>query len=241
MGKVCEARLIKIQGIKSFIFVLMMVMFFPLTTTAFATNDFTANESKAVKVLIVNNYTVDDVKALEPYVYVENSRFGINADAAMADGFDEALIQEQKQFFEQINKEAAQGKVIIKEDLDFTAFSSDSVYACDVCRAAAARGAEHWYSCGGGRNTAATNHWWGYSRYACNCETQRMAADFSSCASVAAGIGVVGKYFGGIGAIPGGLSSAYWWLLASRLDANNHGRGVYTEMTWVLAFDITSQ
>jgi hypothetical protein len=167
---------------------------FPLTTTAFAANDFTVNESKAVKVLIVNNYMVDDVKALEPYVYVENGRFGINADAAMADGFDEALIQEQKQSFEQINKEAAQGKVIIKEDLDFTAVSSDSVYACDVCRAAAARGAGHWYSCSGGRNTATTNHWWGYSRYACDCETQRMAADFNSCASVAVGIGVVGAY-----------------------------------------------
>ena len=61
-------------------------------------------------------------------------------------------------------------------------------------------------------------------------------ADFTIVAA-----GVVGAYFGAVGAIPGGVSSAYWWLLASRLDANNHGHGVYVEMTWVLVFDITPQ
>ncbi|MFV0504910.1 MAG: hypothetical protein ACK5LT_13240 [Lachnospirales bacterium] len=101
--------------------------------------------------------------------------------------------------------------------------------------------ASHWYSCGGGLNTDTVEHWWGYARYACDCETNRMSADFNSCASVAVGVAVTGAYFGPITAVPGGLASSYWWLLSSRLDANNQGNGVYAEMTWVLAFDITPQ
>lgn len=99
----------------------------------------------------------------------------------------------------------------------------------------------HAYNCGGGTNTSSNYHWWGYSRYACDCETNRMSDDFSSASSIAAGAAVVGAYFGPIGAIPGGITGAYWSLIASRLDANNRGHGVYIEMTWALFFDITPQ
>lgn len=68
-----------------------------------------------------------------------------------------------------------------------------------------------------------------------------MAADFNSVSSVAAGLAVVSMWFGGASSVPADLTSAYFWLLASRLDANNFGRGVYIEMTWLLVFDITPQ
>ena len=134
----------------------------------------------------------------------------------------------QTSYLNTLNSQATNGEIAIANDLSITSFTP-------ISRAG------HWASCGGGKNTDVTHHWWGYSRYACDCETNRMSADFNSCASVAAGVGVIGSYFGAVGAIPGGISSAYWWLLASRLDANNHGNGVYVEMTWVLAFDITPQ
>lgn len=223
---------IKVLGI-----VLIFAMMFSLSATAFAANSPVDTGDHAARVLS-NHYTVDDVKALEPYVYVEDGCFRIDVGRAVADGFETELVYSQSRFFEELNKAAKQGKIVIHENLDFTTTSPDRESASYTPYSG---GSRHWHDCGGGRNTSVTNHWWGYSRYACDCETRRMMADFNSCASVAAGVAVVGAYFGPIGAIPGGLSSAYWWLLASRLDANNHGKGVYIEMTWVLAFDITPQ
>lgn len=212
---------------------LVVAMLFSMSTVAFAQSADVGGENIATA---TTKYTVDDVKALEPYVYVENGNFMLDKERAIADNVDEVLLDGQQDYFDILNNRAEQGKIIINEDLSIV----NTEFQTATANLGNAR-AGHWYSCGGGRNTNTVEYWWGYSRYACDCETQRMAADFNSCASVAAGVGVVGAYFGAVGAIPGGLASSYWWLLASRLDANNHGRGVFVEMTWILVFDITPQ
>lgn len=204
--------------------ILSFAMVFSLSVTAFAQSPDNA-ETTAV---VTSEYTVDDVKALEPYISVENGLFVFDTEAAISDNVPADLINGQTAYLDILNAKAANGEIAIANDLSITSPSP-------MARAG------HWASCGGGKNTATTNYWWGYARYACDCETNRMSADFNSCASVAAGVGVVGAYFGAVGALPGGLTSAYWWLLASRLDANNHGYGVYIEMTWALVFDITPQ
>lgn len=201
---------------------LSAIMLLSMSVTAFAqTPD---NQPPATE------YTVDDVKALEPYISVENGQFVFDTQSALADNVDTELINGQTAYLATLNSRANSGTIVINEDLSI-----------DAPMAMAETRARHWENCGGGRNTNVTEYWWGYTRYACDCETNRMSADFNSCASVAGGVGIVGAYFGPIGALPGGLACSYWWLLASRLDANNHGRGVYVEMTWALAFDITPQ
>lgn len=37
------------------------------------------------------------------------------------------------------------------------------------------------------------------------------------------------------------IDAGYWSLVATRIDANNQGRGIYIEMTWALVFNITPQ
>lgn len=201
-------------------------MLFCISVPAFAQNA-DKNQDKSQ---LAQKYTVDDIKALKPYVSVEDDHFAFNVEQAKADNINIQLIEGQLEYFDLLNGMADAGDIKIENDL--TIIDNEGIYSAR---------ASHWPSCGGGLNTNSTTYWWGYARYACDCETQRMSADFNSCSSVAAGIGVVGAYFGGLPGIPGGLSSAYFWLLASRLDANNHGYGVYVEMTWVLAFDITPQ
>lgn len=193
-----------------------------------STNTIQQTESK------VAAYTKQDILELEPYIYTEDGLLRIDSESAIKDGKPVDLVEGQEEYFNLLNLDAEQGIITINEDLSIDGTASIHEDEREPL-------ASHWSSCGGGKNTSTTEYWWGYARYACDCETNRMSADFNSCASVAAGVGVVGAYFGPIGAIPGGLSSAYWWLLASRLDANNHGKGVYIEMTWVLAFDITPQ
>ncbi|WP_146552058.1 hypothetical protein [Rummeliibacillus sp. SL167] len=55
-----------------------------------------------------------------------------------------------------------------------------------------------------------------------------------------------GTSLGGLGIffpvllIPGATGS-WFYLFATRLDANNKGKGVIVEMTWAAVFDITTQ
>lgn len=212
---------------KKFLSILLaLCMVLSLSATAFAEepNNHNADEKMCL-------FSVEDVKALEPFITVEDGIYTINVKKAISSGMDKDLVYEQEKHLNYINNQAKEGLVKINNDMTFSVLAEQNQ----------AKASGHWYDCGGGRNTNTTNYWWGYARYACDCETRRMSSDFASCATVAAGVAAVGTYFGGIGAVPGGLSSAYFGLLSSRLDANNHGRGVYVEMTWVLAFDITPQ
>lgn len=212
---------------KRFIALLLtLVMVLSLGATAFAAESDSHFDAEKKSV-----FSVEEVKALEPYISVKDGNFVIDEKSALSSGMNPDLVHGQEAYLDYINNQVKSGLAIVNKDLTIS-FATEQNQA---------KASGHWYNCGGGRNTNTTNYWWGYARYACDCETQRMSADFNSCASVAAGVGLVGSYFGFVGALPGGLSSAYFWLLASRLDANNHGRGVYVEMTWALAFDITPQ
>lgn len=222
------------KKIISIILCVVLVVSMPLNLFAFENYDNFETLDKVYNDISTLNITKADILALEKYISVNKKGFfEINKKQAKADGIDDFLLNGQENYLNHINSLIKTGELKANENLEI----KSNIKRSNV----SALSSGHWWSWGGGLNTDVSYHWWGYSRYACDCETQRMSADFNTCASVGAGIAVVAAYFGAIPAIPPGLSSAYWWLLASRLDANNHGRGVYIEMTWVLVFDITPQ
>ncbi len=210
---------------------LVMVIVISSVSTATFADETSYDEFKNTQ------FTKTEILKLEPYIRVEKGLFKFDADRAIADGLDKNLVHGQKQFLITLNNHKKSGDILIQDNLDIVEL--DIYKNSKIPYSTASEG--HWDNCGGGKNTAVDLHWWGYSRYACDCETNRMSADFNSCASVAAGVAVVAAYFGGVAAIPPGLASSYWWLLASRLDANNHGKGTFVEVTWALVFDITPQ
>lgn len=186
---------------------------------------------------MMRTFSVNDVKALEPFVSVKNGMLVLDVRRALKCGMNADLVKGQLEYFDYINGQVRKGDMAINFDLTIVN-KNENLRGKDHSHKAAG----HWSSCGGGINTEATMYWWGYARYACDCETREMSADFSTCCSVAEGAAALcGVFGGGVSAIPGGISAAYFGLLASRLTANNHGRGVYIEMTWVWAFDITPQ
>ncbi len=205
--------------------IMCFVMISSLTMVAFAqTPENTIN---------ITDYTIEDIKALEPYVYIENGHFALDVEAAFKDGFDINLLIGQQNYFDFLNEKADNNLIEINNDLSITNIESSGPIASPM--------AAHWASCGGGKCTEATTHWWGFSRYLCDCLTRELAADIETASSVTTAIGVIGGIFGGAVAVPGGLGTAYFILLGSRMNANNHGRGILMEMTWVFAFDITPQ
>lgn len=201
--------------------ILSAVMVMSMGLTALAAEPVTPNSS--------SYYTVDDVKELEPFVSVSNGRFQLDEQSAIKNGFSYDLIKIQQKTFEELNSEAETGKITINPDL-----SIDSNYETPALYAG------HAYNCGGGINTSTEFFWWGYARYMCDCVANDFAANLNSAASVAAGAAVVAAFIHPVGSLIG-IDSAYWWLVASRVDANNNGRGVYVEMTYALVFDITPQ
>lgn len=83
-----------------------------------------------------------------------------------------------------------------------------------------------------------TYHWWGYDRKFTNYQTKQYVERLEMQAAGATMVTGVGAWFPPIGGIAG-VSAGYWALLASRVEANNHGNGVLVEVTWVNVFNVT--
>lgn len=83
-------------------------------------------------------------------------------------------------------------------------------------------------------------HWWSVSRWLCDCCTDELAADLSTAATIGSATSILGVLFR-VGSIPGAVFGGAVSLFVSRLNANNHGHGVYAELTYVYVFDITPQ
>ncbi|MGV8147271.1 MAG: hypothetical protein ACLKAK_05680 [Alkaliphilus sp.] len=193
-------------------------------------------------------FTKQDILSLEKYVSVsKHGYFELDVKRALADNVDRVLLKGQQNHFNYLNSFIKKGalkahsNLLITNNISTTSFYANSSLALELPISIILNTRSHWQSCGGGKNTAVDWHWWGYSRYACDCTTREMASDFNSAASVAAGIGAVAFHFGVIPAIPAALTVAYFGLFASRLNANNRGIGVYIEITWALVYDITPQ
>lgn len=192
--------------------------------------------------------TKADILALRKFVIRdENGGIFIDEEDAKANGANENAITALKQHFAYLNAKVANGVISIDEDLNI--IGGVTILNHPVS------GNTRASDCGGGVNSY-TEYWWGYQRKACDCETQRIVNDLNTIAAGGTigggGFGVTGgivAIFGytiaaGILAIIGGglaMDAGYWWLVATRMEANNEGSGVICDMTYALVFDITPQ
>lgn len=83
-----------------------------------------------------------------------------------------------------------------------------------------------------------TYHWWGYDRKFNNSQAKQYVKELKE-------VQAAGSFGGSLAAalfpvIGAGVvvTAQYYGLLASRVDANNEGSGVYVGMTWALVFDV---
>ncbi len=95
-----------------------------------------------------------------------------------------------------------------------------------------------------GGSTYDETHWWGRRRYMSTSAANTWAYDMNKAAAVNAGAAIIaGAAFGGVGAIPNGLTSAYAWYLANDITYYNSlsNRGIVTDITWVLVYSMDTQ
>lgn len=175
--------------ISIFLSLLLVISF---SCSVFAKDFIDLNNQRYVlnKDSIQPKFTKDDILILEKYVYVDKKGFfKLNIKQAQNDGINNSLLEGQQKYFNYLNTLIKEGKITAYENLEIRSNNLNNLEIMSD---------SHWASCGGGLNTNVKYHWWGYSRYACDCETQRMSADFNSVASVSAGITVVAAYFGAL-------------------------------------------
>ena len=208
---------------------LAVVMLLSMSVTAFAA------EADNVQSSYELSATMDDVLALEPYVVrSQDGTLSLNADAARTDGKNVDAIKALSQHFSVLNTQIQRGEISVDEDLNV--INGEHIISS--------------HRCSKGVNSY-TTYWWGYQRYACNCETKRIVSDLNTWAAggtmtggAAAGVAIVFPVTAAVaGVIAAGAAfdAGYWWLLATRIDANNEGYGTIINMTHVLVFDIEPQ
>ncbi len=161
--------------------------------------------------------TIEDIYELETFVIrEEDGTLSLDVQAALDNNGNPEAVEALQQHFSTINPQILDGQISTDDELNII-------------------GGEHIISshrCSLGSNSF-TTFWWGYQRYACNCESERIVSDLNTWAA--------GGTMAGGAAAGAAFDTGYWWLLATRIDANNEGRGTITNMTHVLVFDIMPQ
>lgn len=225
---------------------LVLVLSFSTMTTAFGQENSSPlldnTENKGIDIKENQEYTLDDIFELETYIFVENGHFKVNSKEAVENGIDFSLIQKQQEHFNFLNQQADNGNLVISQDLSIKDLKSSeseislnqniTTFAASDCK---------------GITRGPVYYWWGHKSYADSCDTKKLISDANTVAAsggiIGTGTGTIGLFFpillvpAGIAGVTGG----WYYLFATRLDANNNGRGVIVDLTYAAVFDITPQ
>ncbi|WP_051254730.1 hypothetical protein [Halobacillus kuroshimensis] len=156
------------------------------------------------------------IKNVKPYVHL-NDDGTIELKDVPQETYDRYNLSSLEKHFQTINKGVHNGTLTVDNNLNVEevtpAFTTMAVYG-------------KW-----------TYHWWGYDRKFNDYQTEQYIDRLNTQAAGAGMVTGVGAWFppvGGLAAVSGG----YWYLLATRVDANNHGNGVLVQVTWANIFDV---
>ena len=81
-------------------------------------NDLTDNIEQSTKIDNSYDYSIKDIKKLEPYITVKNNIFEFDVEKAIKDGFDKDLVEGQKTYLDFLNSEAEKGIFEIQQNLE---------------------------------------------------------------------------------------------------------------------------
>lgn len=187
--------------------------------------------------VVQEGHTADQFKAMEVYMSVNENTGKIVFDYNSAKKQNLQLAKETLLLINRANEQVESGDVAVGKNYELVGKTTyeghDTIYVM-------ASSFNHAYNCGGGINKA-TKFWWGYSRWACDCESNKISADLNSMAAGETAAGALVALLWVPAGVVVGIDAAYWWYLASRIDANNRGRGVVIDVTWAKVFNINTQ
>lgn len=162
------------------------------------------------------------IDTVEQYIVLnQDGTIGISKDMSqnMIEEYDINSLQER---FDLLNQQVKANQIVINEDLSITQKNTMHIMAAKAAK-----------------YEKTQRYWWGDKNWYTNAQTKAHIKDLNTAAIAAGGTGAA---LGALGFIPGAFTGAvagtYWGVLASRMDANNKGKGVTVSVTWVLAFNV---
>ena len=197
---------------------LTLVLMFGLFSPSYSYANENTNTSESSIDNSSNSLEIEQTKMIqevEPYVQL-TKRGTIQLKNVPQELYEKYNLDLLQAHFEKLNNAVKNDEITINKDLSITDNSMSTL--------AAVYGS--W-----------TYHWWGYDRKFNNSQAK---AFVDYCYTVAAGATIVtgvGAFFPPVAAI-GGVQAGYWALVATRVNANNNGKGVYIGVTWVAVFNV---
>lgn len=137
----------------------------------------------------------------------------------------ESLVNMFEAGIDSVNEEVAQGDLEVLEDGSLIDSEDENFYVQ-------------------GGSTYDKTYWWGKKRYKSTYAANKWVSQLNTAGNLNAGAAVLaGAIFGGVGAIPNGLTSAYSYQLANKVSYRNslNNRGIIANLTWALVFTTSSQ
>ncbi|AOM08267.1 hypothetical protein OCB08_25140 [Bacillus cereus] len=162
------------------------------------------------------------IKTVEQYVELkEGGKIGFTQSVPQ-DVYKKFELDKLQEHFDFLNSQVELKTIIINPDLTITNVTPEGPVAY-----AAVYGS--W-----------TYNWWGYERKFNNSQAKKYVSDLNTVANsgaVAGGLAATVMPIIGAGVA---VTAAYYGLLATRVDANNKGKGVYVGITWAIVFKVNS-
>jgi len=137
----------------------------------------------------------------------------------------ESVLKIFKDGIQSVNADIASGKLTVLEKGTIVESNEESFYLQ-------------------GGSTYDVTYWWGKKRYKSTANANKWASDLNTVGNAnAAGAVLAGAVFGGVGAVPNGLTAAYSYQLANKVNYYNSlsSRGIVANLTWLLVFTVKSQ
>lgn len=136
-----------------------------------------------------------------------------------------SIVEMFEQGVKTTNKEIEEGELTVLDNGSFIDAKDDDFYVQ-------------------GGSTYDKSYWWGKKRYKSTYNANRWVRDLYSVGHAnAATAAVAGAVFGGVGALPNGLTAVYAYNLADKVSYRNslNNRGIIANLTYVLVFTTKSQ
>ncbi len=137
----------------------------------------------------------------------------------------ESLLNMFEEGIESVNDEVTNGELEVLEDGSLIEADDDSFYVQ-------------------GGSTYDKTYWWGKKRYKSTYAANKWVSELNTAGNLNTGGAVLaGAIFGGVGAIPNGLTAVYCYQLANKVSYRNslNNRGIIANVTWALVFTTSSQ
>ncbi|MGE6718776.1 hypothetical protein ACQKGD_15550 [Peribacillus frigoritolerans] len=162
----------------------------------------------------------DSILEVAPYVHKDDQGFLYVDSNIPRDIYIKNKVKVLEKSFKDINKQVANGQVVVNDDLSITKKSGFTTFAS--------------------KGYTSETFWWGQRAKYTNSQTKSTVKQLENAGQDIGFLAAALVWLPAIGGITG-ISAAYCGKLAKSMKSKNNGNGVILDMTWALVYSVKSR